>query len=795
MADESAPLDPLGFGPEPALDPFSTLRAGLAEHRDWGGAEALGETLDAIAGPLGRSYLLDQPHVAGMGVAAWGLSLPMSHPPPQPARAARRMVGGSGPLAEFLAGEGDDDDEDDDPSALARGADLIEALQRLDAAAAQSEDAPEGVRDQIDALRRDLRKRLRAESRLSPALRRRLDALDPGDPAAVEALRAAAAPPPDEDEADAGDAPRPIPRRPSADDPYTAAISTAVAREPAPETPALGALRERIAAAAEAALAAPPDSATSKRLVERARRLLARETLLTDGRLAPSDGVDTVALRRALADRVARTERPEAPEADGVTPRADLPEVPILSSRGDKAEVVGYLRAGEGIAALRRDGAHVQVDVPGRKRPGWIPERLVVDGARPIEWPGPLGAPGVGPAAPGRGGRVSSELARLAMLISGQTGTPLSALMAAAGELPVVQEPGSAPGEADRKPRRRARGAAARTPAAAAPRAPITIGRVDVSGLDGPDAPEAAAVLNAALAALPGLLDARLQGDPERLRRLRAEGTHQSALTIPLRVDPGGDVKARGRVLADQMADVLARVGASQIDTLRLGVEIPAAPLPTPAELFDRIASGDIEGIADDMAAERKALDGTVQGRLSQFFGHDFKDAMVFAGPMAGVLARAIQAEAFTHGKMVFLDPKHYQPGSARSEALLAHELTHTRQDDDRDVRVKEAEAMIAEARYLDWLQPGGAPLAMDGGLDPTMPEAAAAADVAGGFLRARQGHQTAAHEKGPRLDRAKREEQVDQVLEMVKAKMEQHDDVEAQRLGRVGQKPFGGLT
>lgn len=799
MADESAPLDPLGFGPELTPDPFSALRAGLVEHGAWGGAEALGETLDAIAGPLGRSYLLDQPNVAGMGVAAWGLSLPMSHPAPQPGRAARRMVGRAGPLAEFLAGEDDDDEEDDDPAALARGADLVEALQRLDAAAAQSEDAPEGLRDQIDTLRRDLRKRLRAESRLSPALRRRLEALDPSDPTAVEALRTAAAPPEvEDDEADA-DPPRPIPRRPSADDPYTAAIETAVAREPAPETPALGALRQRIAAAADAALAVPPESAASKRLVERARRLLAEETLLTDGRLAPSDGIDTAALRRALADRAARTDRPEAPEADGVTPRADLPEVPILSSRGERARVVGYLSAGEGTAALRRDGEHVQVDVPGRKAPGWIPERLVTDDARPLEWPGRLGAPGVGPAAPGRRGGVSAELARLAMLISGQTGTPLAALMAAVGEMPVVQEPGTAPGKgpdkADDTPRRRARGAAGRARSSAAPRAPITIGRVDVSGLDGPDAAEAAAVLNAALAALPSLLDARLQGDPERLRRLRAEGTHQSALTIPLRVDPGGDVKARGRVLADQMADVLARAGASQIDTLRLGVEIPASPLPTPAELFDRIAAGDVEGIADDMAAERKALDGTVQSRLSQFFGHDFKDAMVFAGPMAGVLARAIQAEAFTHGKMVFLDPKHYQPGSARSEALLAHELTHTRQEDDRDVRVKEAEAMIAEARYLDWLQPGGAPLAMDDGLDPTMPEAAAAADVAGGFLRARQGHQTLGHEKGPRLDRAKREEQVDQVLEAVKAKMEQHDDVEAQRLGRLGSKPFGGLT
>lgn len=796
MAEDTGagPLDGIGIGATERHDPLAALRA-AGEGWSGPGADALGEVIDGLEGPLGRSYLLGQPNVAGMGVAAWGLSLSAINPP-SPERAARRMVG-KGMLGDFL---GPDEDEDeaarlDDPGALGRGADLVDALQRLQAAAVAAAEAPPPVRAQIDTLRRDLHRRLRAEARLSPALRRRLDALDPDDPTAIAALRAAAAPPEERVEAEAAPAPRPIPRRPSADDPYTAAVDTAVAREPAPETPALATLRDRIASTAERALRAPADSERGKRLVEQARRLLAEEVRLTDGRLAADaarDRVDTAALRRALAAREGAAARPEAPAEGGVAPRADLPEVPILSSRGERARVVGYLRAGEATAALRRAGGHVQVAAPGQRRPGWIPEAMLVAADRPLAWPGPLGQPSAPePAARRAAGAISPELARLAMLVSGQTGTPLSALIDAAGDRPVVTEP------AKPKPARRARGEAAAAPAPAAEaRAPITIGRVDVSGLDGPDAAEAAAVLNAALAALPATLDARLRGDPERLRRLRAEGTHQSALSVPLRVEHGGDPKARGRVLADQMADALVRSGASRIDTLRLGVDIPVAPLPTPAELFDRIAGGDTDGIATDLAAERKALDGTVHGRLTQFFGHDFKDAMVFAGPMAGTLARAIRAEAFTHGKMVFFDPQHYQPGSARSEALLAHELTHTRQADDRDVRIKEAEAIIAEARYLDWLQPGGAPLAMDGGLDPTMPEAAMAADVAGGFLRSRQNRDRAMDgENGPRIDRAKQEERVAQVLEMVRMKLEQEDDAQAQRLGRLGMKPFGGIT
>lgn len=805
----SGPLDVIGLSTnDPSIDPRDPLTALRAAGEGWTGpgATALGEALDGLQGPLGRSYLLDQPNVAGMGIAAWGLSLPAIHPP-SPERAARRMVG-KGMLGDFLGPDEETDEAArlDDPTALTRAADLLDALQRLQTAAVAAAEAPAPVLTRIADLRRDLNQRLRAEARLSPALRRRLAALDPDDPATLAALRAPAAPP--EPEPSAADTPeaRPIPRSQSADDPYTAALDTAIARDPAPETPALAALRDRIATTTDRALAAPPDSDRARRLVEQARRLLAQETLLTDGRLgadAARDRVDTAALRRALADRPA-SDRP-APATDrAIAPRPDLPEIPILSSRGPRARVVGYLRAGEATEALRHAGGHVQVKAPGQARPGWIPERLVIAADRPLAWPGPLGAPGVPGGAPAATaaptdaprrvpGHISPELARLAALISGQTGTPLSALIDAIGDRPLATDPAQ---PAPQKTTRRARGEAAAAPPTAAPRAPLTIGRVDINGLDGPDASEAAAVLNAALAALPALLDTRLRADPERLRRLREQGTHQSALTIPLRVEHGGDPRARGRVLADHIADALVRSGAARIDTLRLGVDIPPAPLPTPAELFDRLAANDIEGISTDLAAEKKTLDGTVQGRLAQFFGHDFKDALVFAGPMAGTLARAIRAEAFTHGKMVFLDPKHYQPGSARSEALLAHELTHTRQSDDRDVRIKEAEAIIAEARYLDWLQPGGAPLAMDGGLDATMPEAAMAQDVAGGFMRARQGREQAMDgESGPRLDRAKQEERVEQVLEAVRAKLEQGDDGDAQRLGRLGAKTSGGIT
>lgn len=778
---------PIGLDQGPSgpavVDHYGALRSAA---EDWASTDAtagadLTEHLDGLDAPLKRSYLLDQPLVAGMGVAAWGLARTIEGP--RPVERARRMVG-DGPLADFLSeGAAPTERALDDPGALARGADLLEALNRVDAALeAVSGEAPPTVVERLSGLRADLRRRLRAEARLSPALRRRLADDDDDLVAALRAAARRAAPEPSTPTADATPSAR-VPRATSDDDPYRAALGQVAdagfAREALAE-PALTALRGRIQRAADRALSAPPDSARARRATERARRLLAEEAALTDGALAidaARDGVDTLAIRRALASRRGMTPRPAAPTTDDVIPRADLPEIPIMSSRGARARVIGYLRAGEGTSALGRRPGYVKVAAPGRKRPGWIAERLLA---------AQEGRAALGGLRRAPGGRPSPALARLAATIAQLTGRPLSALMAELQKPALAESPKPAP--------RRARGAAARTPSAP-PAAPIRIGRVAVDGLSGEGGPEAAAVIEATLAALPRVLEARLRTEPARLAALRG-ATREAQVSVALKVEVGrgGEARARGQVLAEQVADAVLASGAPLISTLQLGVDITDAGAVSPERIFERLAAGDDETVAERLAGERKTLDGTVRGRLAEFFGEDFRDVMVFAGPMAGVLARSIQAEAFTHGQMVFFDPRNYQLSTPAGEALLAHELTHTRQSDDRDVRYKEAEALATEASYLDWLQPGGAPLAVEEmDLGPFMAEA----DLATGApaMRARRGRQTMDAQDGPRLERARNEERIEQVLEKVREKLADQGDWEAQRLGRLARTLFGGLT
>jgi hypothetical protein len=65
-------------------------------------------------------------------------------------------------------------------------------------------------------------------------------------------------------------------------------------------------------------------------------------------------------------------------------------------------------------------------------------------------------------------------------------------------------------------------------------------------------------------------------------------------------------------------------------------------------------------------------------------FGADFSDVRVHTGPGAAVLARQIEARAFTLGHDVFFGEGEYNEGSLAGRRLLAHELAHVVQQTNR---------------------------------------------------------------------------------------------------------------
>lgn len=88
-----------------------------------------------------------------------------------------------------------------------------------------------------------------------------------------------------------------------------------------------------------------------------------------------------------------------------------------------------------------------------------------------------------------------------------------------------------------------------------------------------------------------------------------------------------------------------------------------------------------------------RSLDGDVQREMESKMGGDFSDVQVHTGPEAAVAADSINARAFTVGNHVAFNDGEYNPGSNSGKKILAHELTHVRQQTDGRVSMLPAGA------------------------------------------------------------------------------------------------------
>ena len=81
-----------------------------------------------------------------------------------------------------------------------------------------------------------------------------------------------------------------------------------------------------------------------------------------------------------------------------------------------------------------------------------------------------------------------------------------------------------------------------------------------------------------------------------------------------------------------------------------------------------------------------RSMDETIQREMESKIGEDFSDVQVHTGPMAAAAAETINARAFTVRNHVVFKRGEYQPDSDRGKKVLAHELTHVRQQTDGTV-------------------------------------------------------------------------------------------------------------
>jgi hypothetical protein len=83
-----------------------------------------------------------------------------------------------------------------------------------------------------------------------------------------------------------------------------------------------------------------------------------------------------------------------------------------------------------------------------------------------------------------------------------------------------------------------------------------------------------------------------------------------------------------------------------------------------------------------DRLGPGQPLDPQARQRMESAFGESFADVRVHTGRQAGDVARGLSARALTVGEHIAFAPGQYRPGTPIGDAMLAHELAHTLQQE-----------------------------------------------------------------------------------------------------------------
>ncbi|MEP2936711.1 MAG: DUF4157 domain-containing protein [Gilvibacter sp.] len=95
------------------------------------------------------------------------------------------------------------------------------------------------------------------------------------------------------------------------------------------------------------------------------------------------------------------------------------------------------------------------------------------------------------------------------------------------------------------------------------------------------------------------------------------------------------------------------------------------------------VANSNIESKINQSKGRGQAMDKGTNAAMSSSFGTDFSHVSIHTDETAVQLSQDLGAKAFTTGNDIYFNRGQYDPSSKSGQKLLAHELTHTVQQED----------------------------------------------------------------------------------------------------------------
>ena len=140
------------------------------------------------------------------------------------------------------------------------------------------------------------------------------------------------------------------------------------------------------------------------------------------------------------------------------------------------------------------------------------------------------------------------------------------------------------------------------------------------------------------------------------------------------------------RVMSMQEVPAVGPAGAGGIQRKCAGCEEEEKVQRKPLASFIQRKESSVGTVASDAVSSQinaskgsgSNMDSNTQSFMQSRFGTDFWDIKIHTGGEAIQMNRELNAKAFTVGNDIYFNEGQYNPGSNEGKHLLAHELTHT---------------------------------------------------------------------------------------------------------------------
>lgn len=142
-----------------------------------------------------------------------------------------------------------------------------------------------------------------------------------------------------------------------------------------------------------------------------------------------------------------------------------------------------------------------------------------------------------------------------------------------------------------------------------------------------------------------------------------------------LPISQPGDVHEKE---ADRVADRVMRMSGDRKQNDAQPISANITPVVQAKSEGGIAATSELTGKIAFSKNGGSSLDGDTQSFMQSRFGADFSGVKIHTGTEAVKMSRELNARAFTVGKDIYFNEGEYRPNADKGKRLLAHELTHT---------------------------------------------------------------------------------------------------------------------